>query len=185
MTLQVAPRYDLDGFEVAPIVFVLAGTAVAAGVGVAAWLNQKGWSVGEYNQWMRQMDATIKNWDALGWKYGCWKNADTRKAWLDFWKAFSTHYKEHGLISSVSYVSDSEEMPARNLMSQLIQWGNTLNNCGAPIAIKDISSEKAAEEQAAASETDWGSLLKWGAIGVGGLVLLNLLTGFKSAFAKQ
>jgi hypothetical protein len=164
--------------------FALAGGGALVGATVTAWLGEPSWSVGEYNHWMKQMNDSIAEWDKLGWKNGCWQgHTEKRRQWLTFWSQFAKHYGEHGQISSFSFVSDSEELPARALMKKLRAWGDWLNTtCGAQTGITTPDAPAAPGEPGGPSTTDWGSIAKWGAIGLGALVALNVVTGLKDAF---
>lgn len=184
MTLQLVPEYGFEALAGPELVvpFLLAG-GVAVGAGITGWLSAPGWSAGQYNDWMRTMNDTLTSWDQLGWKYGCWDNAQLRKDFLAFWKRFSTHYKEHGIIHS-GIVTDSEEDPARALMQQMIVWGATLNKCGAPVAVKNYEAEQQQQTAKEETSTDWGAVAKWGGIGLLALVGLSVVNGVRTAFQK-
>lgn len=180
-------RYGLGGMgELGVFPFLIAGTALAAGTLVAAWLSQTDWSVGEYNDWMLTMNQTIAQWDKIGWDSGCWaKSPQKRQEWLLFWKRFSTHYGVYGKISNISYVSDSAEKPARELMKQLINWGTWLNDtCGAATTGGAIAPPPPGEPPPS-GPTDWVAIAKWGGIGVGALVVLSLVANIRAAFPAR
>jgi hypothetical protein len=162
--------------------YLIAGAA-AAGL-IAEWLTNKDWSAGEYNYWMTTINDTFKQWDQLGWHRpgdgpnACWKKHPVkRNEFLAFWARFSKHYKEHGQVST--YVSDSEEKPARAIMAELAAWGAWLNKtCAAGI-------DDPPPEPSNGGGTDWGAVFKWGAIGLGAVVVLNIIVGVRGAFPRQ
>lgn len=168
--------YNLGAFGFLPLVYAAGAGAVAAGTLVAAWLQKDDWSVGEYNSYMSQMHQTILDWNTIGWKKGCFTDAGRQARWRAFIAAFSKHYKDHGQISSVSFVSDSEEKPARDLMRQLALWGTELNAaCGA-----NIPDNLPPPPAPTAEPIDY---LKWGGILVGGILALQLIGAARSATA--
>ncbi len=184
---------DHEGFEVIPVAVEGAAFLLASGAGAAVlngWISKTSWSGGEYNTWMRLMNDTIKQWDALGWKLGCWaKYPDARKRWLDFWSRFAKHYKEHPTVSPdalISWATESEEGGARILMTELATWGTWLNTtCGAKLDVKELTESEKKAAAADATQTDWGAVAKWAGIGILGLVGLNVVTGLRGAFTKR
>lgn len=180
---QCAPASGVAGFGdlgVVPILFYVAGAAaVTAGAAVASWLSKDEWSVGEYNNYMAQMHDTILAWDKLGWSTKCWeKNPVRREMWNSFMYQFGQHYAR-GKIAEHSYVSDSDEKPARDLMTRLALWGEWLQNyCGADTGPK-------VEPPDAPSGFDYGEALKWGAILTLGVVGLNVIKGVRDVFPSR
>jgi hypothetical protein len=169
---------ELGDFGALPLLYVLAGTATAAGGVVAAWLKQDEWSPGEYNYRMAQMHATILAWDKLGWQKGCWKDPTRRELWKSFMSQFGQHYAR-GKIADHSYVSDSDEKPARDLMRRLAEWGEVLNQaCAAGVSGGDLPAPPAPPAPPEGG-FDLNSALKWGALLVGGVIGLNLIGGLK------
>ncbi len=171
---------------------VLIGGVAAAGA-LAAWLNEGDWSAGTYNSHMRMMSDTFKHFDALGWKIkdaegvSCWhKHPEQRKQFKRLWIRFGKHYAEHGSVGSYSYLSDNEEGPARGFMLDLQRWATFLEkacqiNLGPAGGGLDVK-----QGDTPSSESDkLGNLVKWGAIGIGGIVLLNVITGLRGAFPQQ
>ncbi len=169
----------LSELGIAPL-FLLAGGA-AAGASILAWLNNTEWTVDEYNQWMLTMNNTIHDWDQRGWKSGCWqKYGARRKAWLNFWKRFSLHYGLHGRIGQYSFVSDREERPSRILMKELKNWGKWLNTaCKVDTGASALDPGAGAPPPSPIADTDWAGVIKWGALGLGALVALNVATGLR------
>lgn len=171
-----APQ-NLGELGVVPIiVYAMAVSALAAGTAVAAWLSKDGWSVGEYNAYMSEMYQTILLWDKIGWQKGCWNDATRRARWVAFMNAFGKHYSEHGKISGISFVSDSEELPARDLMKQLAKWGDELNTACAlniPSNLPDNTPPQKAR--------DPYDYLTMGVYLVGGILALQLIGAFRSA----
>lgn len=182
MSFEVLDDYadarPLYGLGVLPLVYVAATAAVAAGALVAAWLEKDDWSVGEYNANMNEMYHTILLWDQIGWKKGCWNDVGRRARWKLFMDAFGKHYAEHGQISGSSFVSDSEELPARDFAKRLAVWGDELN---ASCAL-DVPSTIPPEPE---KPTDPMDYLKWGAILVGGVVALNIFSSVRGALPEQ
>lgn len=185
--LQIMPtptrRYGFAGFQQvqAAIPYIVAGTSAAATAVVASWLNEN-WDIGTYNAITAKINDTIKLWDPQGWTpIDCWgKNPQMRKEFLAFWARWSKHYGQYGKQSV--YLSDSAEMPVRNIfLPELAGWAQRLNKvCGientGPIDPVPPPPD---------SGTDWGAVAKWGAIGLGAIVLLNVVTGIRSAFPRQ
>ena len=170
--------YSLGDLGVVPLIYLVyaAGVgAVAAGTAVAAWLAKDDWSVGEYNTHMAEMYQTILTWDKIGWAKGCWNDTSRRARWVTFMNAFGAHYKAHGQISGASYVSDSEEKPARDLMAQLAVWGDALN-AACSLDVPSVLPETKPETPAI-------DYLKWGVYLVGGVVALQLIGAVRSATA--
>lgn len=167
-TASTSRLSGLESFGALPLLYVMAGTAVAAGATVSAWLTKTEWAVGEYNYYMRLMDATIKAWDKLGWTTGCWqKHPDRREMWKSFWAQFSAHYARYGTIPDYSYVSDSAEKPARDLMTRLAEWGNWLNTeCGAHVSGITPPPGPTDDSDSATGFLKWGALLALGVFGV-------------------
>ena len=168
-------------FGILPLVYAAAVGGVAVGGLVASWLSKDDWSVGDYNKYMYEMYRTILLWDQIGWQKGCWKDATRRARWKIFMDSFGRHYSAHGQISAASYVSDSEERPARDLMRELAQWGDELNKtCGAGIP-DNIPSPNPNPNPTPTEPLDY---LKYGAWIVGGILALQLISSFKSATAS-
>jgi hypothetical protein len=163
-----------------PQVVIAIGSALLGAL--VSWVATDSWSVGEYNYWMSTANNTFHEWDKLGWSSGCWeKDKEARAKWLAFWKRFSAHYAKHGQISSYSYVSDSEEEPARDLLTKLAEWGawfdkNCRNNTESTAPGSGDAITKAPDEP-----TDWAAIAKWSGIAVGGLVVLSLLNTVRGA----
>ena len=203
MTLQI---HGLRSFELGPTDVAAGAAAATGGVGTATfllagavavatlkgWISRTSWSGAEYNLWMRTMNDTIGQWDTLGWKLGCWqKYPDMRKNWLQYWSRFSKQWKEHPSVDPgalITWATESEEAPARILMTELSDWGSWFNaHCGAQLDIKPLSDEEAATIAKANSiqSTDWTSLVKWGALAIGGVVALNLISSIRGAFSHR
>jgi hypothetical protein len=150
---------------------------------IAGWLKDDSWSAGQYNAYMYEMYQTILLWDKIGWQKGCWNDATRRARWVIFMNGFGKHYKEHGNISSASYLDDSEEAPAHDFAKQLAAWGNELNaSCAANIPqVIPPPPGPNGDSGGGDSTFDLGSALKWGALLVGGVLALQLITAFKGA----
>lgn len=168
------PLGGLGSFGIVPLVYVAATAAIAAGALVAEWLSKDDWSVGEYNANMDEMYHTILLWDQIGWKKGCWTDAARRARWKLFMDAFGKHYADHGKISGASFVSDSEELPARDFAKRLAAWGDELN---ASCALDVPSTIPPTPEK----PTDPGEYIKWGAWLVGGILALNVISSVRNA----
>ena len=173
--------YREEGFGVVPIaIYLMAGSALAAGSMVTSWLSKNEWSVGEYNTYMRIMYDTILSWDKIGWSQGCWaKNPTRRELWANFMQQFGLHYRQ-GVIPDYSYVSDAEEKPARLFMQRMAEWGDWLNtHCNAgtnnPFGPTGAPEPGSTEENASSLET----MLKLGIYLTAGVVAVNLLKGLK------
>lgn len=165
------------GFGVIPLVYVAAIAAVSAGTLVYEWLTKDEWSVGEYNAHMDEMYHTILLWDQIGWKKGCWTDAARRARWVLFMNAFGKHYNEHGQINTASFVSDSEEKPARALAQQLATWGDELNTSCALDVPSNVPPPKAPTEPL--------DYLQWGVYAVGAILALQLVGSWRNATAPM
>jgi hypothetical protein len=178
------------------IPFLVGGASAAATL--LAWSDTKRrWSEGEYNDYMRQMNDTIKEWDKLGWKAGCWQKAPAKqKAWKAFWSRFSKHYREWPTnpgreLFSQDVLSDAE-YPARNLMRQLAEWGNWLNSTcqagtsvPAPLPDPYTNGGGGGGGGGGGKIEQVGNVVMWGAIGIGAIVLLNVVQGVRGAFPRR
>lgn len=169
----------LEGFGVVPLALFLYAGGAATAAAIAAALSQ-GWSTGEYNYWMQFMDSTIKDWDTVGWKHGCWdKDKAARTSWLAFWKRFSDHYARGLIPGDVLYLPDSDELPAKNLLKELQDWSARLNSlCQA--GTSPIGSGEEKHDPSDDPTSDIWSIVKWGSVLVGGILVLNLLQGVKN-----
>jgi len=166
--------YSFGDLGILPLVYAAGVGAVAAGTLVSGWLSKDDWSVGEYNSYMAEMYRTILAWDTIGWKKGCWTDAGRRARWKIFMEGFGRHYGEHGKISGISFVSDSEEKPARNFMRQLAQWGDELNRaCGA-----NIPNYLPPPVPPPTEAVDY---LKYGAWLVGGILAIQIFSAVRGA----
>lgn len=167
------------GLGILPLYLIVGGAA--AGVALMRFLANDEWSAGEYNDWMLKMDQTLHEWDKLGWSSGCWKKfPDKRRQWLAFWTRFSRHYGDHGRVTS-GFVTDSEEKPARELLRELMEWGDRLNNdCGI-----DIGAAVLPPPPPAPPEPEWMPYVKWGAIGLAAIAALSVFTGVRNAFPSR
>lgn len=168
-----SPR--LDGLEGSGLLYAMASAAaLSAGAAVAKWLgsDSDSWSVDEYNAFMAEMYNTILAWDRIGWQMGCWNDISRRENWKVFMKAFGDHYAK-GKVTH--YVSDSEERIAKDLMRRLAAWGEALNKaCGLKPA-PDPKPDPQKDEGPGALD-----YLKWGAIGIGALLALNIVAAVKN-----
>lgn len=176
----------MGAFGVGPL--LIAGGVAAAGATIAAWLADPDWSTGEYNDYMLAMDQSIKELDKLGWSSGCWqKNPAKMRQWKDFWARFSKHYGEYGRQSV--YLSDAAEKPARTLLKTLAGWTDWFEkNCGidiGPSVTAPGGSDPSVIPHVAGAVTEWTPLVKWGAIGLGALVVLNVLSGIRGVIPRQ
>jgi hypothetical protein len=189
MTLQVAPRYDVDGFErlaglAGPEMLIPIAAGIAGTAAISAFLGDKSWATGDYNMWMGRMNATFPVWDKLGWDSGCWKKYPNKRAeWKGFWTAFGNHYRDHGQVSTYSFLSDAEEGPARVFLQDMARWSTWFGkNCGLDAGTTPFNPNAGDPTQ---PENAFGGYLKWGAIAIGGLVALNVISGLRGAFSKQ
>jgi hypothetical protein len=176
-------------FGVAPILIAGAAGVAAAGTLVADWLASDAWSVGEYNDYMKAMDSLIHQLDKLGWANGCWQNNPVKyQQWRDFaWGRFSVHYGEYGKQSV--YLPDSAEKPARNLLRELAAWVQWFEKtCGdalGPNISEPRRGDPSVDPSAGVAAQQWGDLVKWGALGLGALVLLNIVQGVRGALPRE
>jgi hypothetical protein len=168
-----APR-DLSDLGIIPLVYAVGVGAAAAGTVVSGWLSKDDWDVGSYNDNMFTMYRTILDWDTIGWKKGCWTDSGRRARWKTFMEGFGKHYGAHGKISGISFVSDSEERPAREYMRKLALWGDELNKaCGANIP--DYLPPPVPPP------TEAVDYLKYGAWLVGGILAIQLFSAARGA----
>jgi len=164
-------RPGLGVLPLVPLFFMAGGTAI--GATLTGWLQRPSWSSGEYNDFMRVMDDTFKEWDKQGWTHGCWGNAELRRQFLSLWSQFSKHYKEHPTITRLTvppWVLDSEEKPARRIMERL--------NKECRIEAPGLPPEEPPPEAGGGAKDPLeklGDILMWGALGVGALFALNVV----------
>jgi hypothetical protein len=171
----------LGAFGVAPLLVGGAAGAAAAAAAVAAWLTAPDWNVGQYNHYMASMDATIKEMDKLGWATGCWQDNPVKlRQFKTFWAKFSKHWGEYGRQSV--WLDDDAEKPARDLLKELGSWITWFEKtCRADLGptIHDPGVDPTP------APSGWTPLVKWGAIGLGALVLLNVVQGVRGAFPRE
>lgn len=183
---ELAQLMGLQSLGVAPA--IVAGVAATAGT-MAAWLARDGWSVGAYNDNMRMMNDIFKRWDKLGWLAGkdgksCWKkNPARRRQWKALWARFAKLYGK-GQVSEWSYISDSDEDPARTIMRSLASvWVPFFEKtCG---EATNIGSGQLEPEPEGDGGGDIMTMLKYGGVIVGGLVVLNVISGIRGALPKK
>jgi hypothetical protein len=181
----------LYGLSIAPLIPFLVGGASVAGT-LLAWEGKPSWSVGEYNNYMRQMSDTIKEWDTLGWDAGCWKKSPAKRtAWKAFWTRFSKHYKEWPNFPTgkwttpVGGLPPGAEMPTRSLMKELAAWGAWLNKTCQAGTVAPTPLPDPTPDNGGGTSTDVATMVKWGAIGIGAIVLLNVVQGVRGAFPRR
>jgi hypothetical protein len=183
--LTPARKTAFSGLGVLPAIplFYVVGAAAITGATTAwAWLSLYEWTTDQYNEQMRKMHETLLLWDTLGWrvpgtdKNACWaKNANKRVEWKSFLTRFSKFYGQHGKQSV--YLPDGIELEARGYVRDLAAWGTWLENtCNIGLVVAPPVPTPDPDK-----EMDIGSILKWGAILVGGVIGLNLIQGIKSA----
>jgi hypothetical protein len=167
---------SLNDFGVLPLYLIAGG--IAAGAALVRFLESDEWSAGEYNAWMLKIDQTLHTWNDLGWSSKCWnKHPAKRKEFLGYWARFSKHYGTHGKVTS-GWVTDSEEKPARELLRELVGWGEWLNtHCGI-----DTGTAVVAPPEPPKPEPEWMGLVKWGALGLAAVAALSVFSGVRSAF---
>lgn len=183
---------------------VCIGAAALASGSAVAYINSlldRGWDTGTYNTLMQMMNNTIGGgipgkpggWDQFGWESGCWqKYPGKRKEWLAYWGAFSKHYAKYGEQSG--YLSDAAENPVRNiLLPKLRMWASwfektcgkkdaagqlpqPLPNGGGPLDPITSNGDTSA---------NIATMVKWGALGIGGILLLNVVSGIRGAFPRR
>lgn len=189
-SLDTPPQLSgLYGLSVLPLVpFLIAGSSAAAGATISSWLGNN-WDTGTYNVITSKINDTLKRWDSQGWDTpgtganACWKkNPRKREEFKAFWSRWSKHYGQYGKQSV--YLSDSAEMPVRNIfLPELAQWAQWLNKTC------NVDTGGAVEPSPAPNNggatTDIASMVKWGAIGIGAVVLLNVVQGVRGAFPRQ
>jgi hypothetical protein len=167
----------VPGPLVIPIFYVVGASAVAGATAAYAWLSREEWSVDDYNSQMHRMDQTIRLWQNLGWsnpgkdKNACWRRHENRRLeWATFRDRFAKFYGEHGKQSY--YLPDAIERQARDFVKELAGWGEWLEaSCGIGLVSKPEEDK----------EDGLASALKWGAILVGGVVVLQLIGSVRSA----
>jgi hypothetical protein len=168
----------LYGLGVPVVPFLIAGTGAAAAV--SSWLGDD-WDLGTYNVITSKINDTIKNWDQQGWRpNNCWgKYPQKRKEFKEFWARWSKHYGQYGKQSV--YLSDSAETPVRKIflpeLAAWAQWLNTACNVDTGGPIDPVRPDD--------NSTDLASIVKWGAIGIGAIVLLNVVQGVRGAFPNR
>jgi hypothetical protein len=78
------------------------------------------------------------------------------------------------------YLPDRYEIPAKLLLKELNDWGTRLNAvCGIEHQIGPTPGPHPGDD-APPSPTDFGSMLKWGAILVGGVLALSVVSSFRN-----
>jgi hypothetical protein len=162
------------------IPFAIAG-AGAAGATISSWLGTN-WDVGTYNS--RKINDTIHQWDAQGWKpNNCWgKYPAKRRAFKAFWSRWSKHYGKYGTQSV--YLSDAAEMPVRNVfLPELEAWGRWLNET-CKIDTAGGIGPVVQPDDGGGPTTDIAQMVKWGALGIGAIVLLNVVQGVRGALPQ-
>jgi hypothetical protein len=171
--------------------YLVAGGAVA-GAALTKFLLDEDWSTGEYSYWMDTMNSTIQEWDKLGWLKGsdgksCWdKNPEMRRQFKSFWSRFSKHWAAYGEQSG--YLSDSAEGPARKLLQELKEWGTRLTQvCQIAAGALPISTQQQTQQEVHTTSAagPYADMIKWGAIGLGALVALNVVSGIRGAFPRR
>lgn len=162
----------------APIFYIIGSSAVAGATAAYAWLSREEWSVEQYNDQMSRMQQTIQLWQDLGWsnpgkdKNACWRRHENKRLeWAIFRDRFIKFYGENGKQSY--YLPDAIEKIARDYVRELATWGEWLAaSCG-------ISSVTPKPPESPEEPTDLGTILKWGAILVGGVVALQIISSVK------
>jgi hypothetical protein len=178
VTLEIRSKPSLESGLGVPLPLLLVAGAAVTGATLQAWINN-GWSTAEYNAIVKTIDASLHNWDAAGWTNDCWKKNPVKRAqWLALWKVFSDHYKQYGQQSV--YLADAAENPIRNyVLPQMIEWSTWLKKtCNV-----DTGGLPEAEEPK--KPFDFENALKWGAIGIGAIVALQLVASVRSALPPR
>jgi hypothetical protein len=183
---QLRGLSGVGAFGAAPLLVGGAAGAAAAAAAVASWLTAPDWNVGQYNYYMASMDSTIKEMDKLGWSTGCWqKNPAKLRQFKTYWAKFSKHWSEYGRQSV--YLPDSAELPARDLLKELGGWIKWFEKtCGSDLGptVHDPDAVDPTHDPTAGG-MDWGPIVKWGAIGLGALVALNVISGIRGAIPQR
>jgi hypothetical protein len=184
---QLQGLYGLGVLPLAP--FVIAGSTAAATATIGSWLGNN-WDKGTYNTIAAKINDTIKQWDNQGWNVpgtgakACWKmNPQRRKEFKAFWTRWSKHYGEYGKQNV--YLSDSAEMPVRNIfLPELAQWAEWLNSACKIKTMGSVGPTPAPPDEGGPT-TDMAAMVKWGVIGIGAIVLLNVVQGVRGAFPRR
>jgi hypothetical protein len=161
-----------------PVFYVVGASAIAGATAAYAWLSREEWSVDDYNSQMERMQQTIQLWQDLGWsnpgkdKNACWRRHENKRLeWVLFRDRFIKFYGEHGKQSY--YLPDAIERQARDFVRELAGWADWLEaSCG----IGMVKPKPHPDESDGLTNA-----LKWGAILVGGVVVLQLIGSVRSA----
>jgi hypothetical protein len=185
---QLAGLLGLQAFGVAPLVI----GGVAAATVLSAILAKQSWSVGDYNNYMRMMKDLFEQWDKLGWDTGCWtKYPAKRTEWKALWVRFGKHYAQYPVIKNSIPIfgydpaHSAEEGPARGFIADLRRWGEWLQKtCRGDIGITagGLDPNRGATP---VNEDGMGDIIKYGAFAIGGLVLLNVISGVRGALPPR
>jgi hypothetical protein len=177
----------LSGFGVLPLVplFLFGGGAAVAGTVSRLLKADTEWTTGEYNYWMDYIDGTWKVWDGVGWDKGCWaKNPRVRQEWVNFGARFAKQNSlgrmKIGGFGHDIYLPDQYELSARNLLGELRGWGDRLNALCKAGTVQPGPDKPPPPPPGPNEPTDLGTMLKWGAVVVGGILALNVVSTFKN-----
>lgn len=182
-----------------PLIPVVIGSAgVAAGTALHAWLNQTvdAWADKDvFNARMRDMHTLAL---ALNSGFSTCKpfmsNAPQLAAWRGARDNFGKFYADVGTLHYTS-PNQSEIAQAKDYASKFYFWTGEYNRlqCGAPIGpVKpsptpspgggsipiqvDPYAPPAPDPATAGTQQDWGEIVKWSAIGLGGLIALKTVS---------
>lgn len=189
---QLESLYGLSDLGLAWIPFLIAGSSAAATATIGSWMGTN-WDRGTYNIIVRKIDDTIKHWDQQAWgKFGgpnCWRKYPAkRKEWLAFWRRWSKHYGKYG--QQHVYLSDEAENPVRNIfLPEMQQWANWFNTAckmqTTAVAPASPTPPPSSTEANGSATGNIATAVKWGAIGVGGILLMNIVSGIRGALPRQ
>lgn len=170
-----------------PLIPIAAGlTGVAAGTALNAWLNQPtdAWAdKAVFNARMRDMQSLAM---ALNNGFSAcpafMKNTAQLQSWRGTRDGFSKYY---GQVGTLTYTSpnDSEMEQAKSYASRFYFWVGEYNRLkcggGAPIVPTNPTIDPYNPNPPAPEPTqsqDWASIIKWSAIGVGGILAIKTLS---------
>jgi hypothetical protein len=165
-----------------PLIPIAAGaTGVAAGVALNHWLSDPGdvWeNKATFNARMRDMFSLAQ---ALNDGFATCPTFMAKRPQLESWRGardnFGKFYREVGTLKYTS-PNAGEIAQAKSYASKLYFWTGEYNRVcskGAPLDAPGANTDPYAP-LTPTQPTDWLDAVKWGAIGIGGLIALKTLS---------